>query len=106
MDYWQRVDIESPAQSQTATGNVREIFSVLLEDVEARVLPRIVDEKLETWATPEEDAHEIQLRGSWLAIRPRMRVVHEGAVYDIRRIIQPPPFGEPSTILQTVRVTP
>jgi hypothetical protein len=35
-----------------------------------------------------------------------MRVAIDSEVYDIRRILQPPPFGDPSTILQSVRVTP
>jgi hypothetical protein len=107
MDYWQRVTIQDATQSQTGTGNVRLTWDDLegLEDVEARVLPLAVDEKAQDWATPEEDAYEVHLRGAWAAIRPRMRVVVGDDEYDIRRIVQPPPFGEPSTVLLTVKVT-
>lgn len=104
--FWQRVTIQDVTESQTGTGHVRLTPDVLLEDVEARILPLVVDERAERWATPEEDAYEIQLRHAHVGIRPRMRVVVDEAIYDIRRILQPPPFADPVTILQCVKVTP
>jgi hypothetical protein len=100
------VTIEEPTETQTDSGNVRYTWSAVLSDVEARVLPLVVAEERKTWATPEEDAYEIQLRGAHPTLRPLMRVAIDSEVYDIRRILQPPPFGDPSTILQSVRVTP
>lgn len=106
MDFWTRVDIQDADHLQTATGNVRLTpWTTVAHDVEARVLPLAVEEGIKQWATPEEDAYEIQLRGAW-SIRPRMRVLVGSMAYDIRNIIQPPPFGTPTTVLQTVRVTP
>lgn len=106
MTFWQRVTIEDTTPVQTGTGNVRDVWSPLLEGIEARVLPLNVGEEQQTWATPEEDAYEVELRGAVAGLRPRMRVVIDAAAYDIRHIIQPPPFGTPVTILQCVRVTP
>lgn len=104
--YWQRVDVQEGAETQTPTGNVRlgpwtDVFS----DVEARLLPVTTTETLLDWATPEEDAYEVQLRGE-LAIVPRMRVLSDGDAYDIRKVTIPPPFGTPTTILHVVKVTP
>ena len=105
--FWTRVDIEDATTEQTGTGNVRPVSWAPVEsDVEARLLPLTVTEERTVWATPEEDAYEVQLRGSWLGFRPRMRVSAEGEVYDIRRIIVPPPFGTPVTTLLCVKVTP
>jgi head-tail adaptor len=104
--FWQRVDIQTSTEVQTATGNPRLTWADFHVDVEARVLPLVVDEKLQVWATPEDDAYEVQLRGAHPDIRPRMRVVVGSDVYDIRHIVQPPPFGTPTTVLGTVRVTP
>lgn len=104
--FWQRVDIEQSTETQTSTGNPRLSWSSYATEVAARVLPLEVTEDQEDWATPQEDAYEVQLRGAWPDIRPRMRVVVEGADYDIRKIRTPPPFGDPSTVLLTVRITP
>ena len=104
--FWQRVDIENYTESQSATGAVVPTWAALHEDVEARVLPLVVDEKAVAWATPEEDAHEVHLRGSWPDVRPRMRVVDGSTVYDIRQVIAAPPFGTPVTVLHVVRETP
>lgn len=106
MTYWQRVDVETSTEVQTATGNPRLSWSSYLTDVEARVLPLDVTEEQQDWATPQEDAYEVHLRGAFPDVRPRMRVVTPDGDYDIRRIRQPPPFGTPTTVLSTVRVTP
>ena len=110
MDFWTRVTIEEATEQQTATGNVRMTWESFEEDIEARVLPLDTTETRLNWATPEEDAYEVQLRGAWRGIRPTMRAIigtDTGTdIYDIRRMIQPPPFGDPVTVLQCVRVTP
>ena len=103
--FWTRVDIEQSTEQQTATGNPRLVWAPHLADLEARVLPLVVDETREDWGTPQEDAYEVQLRGRH-DVRPRMRVSAGGQHYDIRKVMQPPPFGEPSTVLLTVLVTP
>lgn len=105
--FWQRVTIQTPVPEQTPTGYVRaRHWDDAIENVEARLLPLVTDERHETWATPEEDAYEVQLRHGFLGIRPKMRVLVDDVAYDIRRVIEPPPFGDPSTILQVVRITP
>ncbi len=104
--FWQRVDVEQSTETQTATGNPRLSWSSYLTDVEARVVAVDTTEEQQDWATPQDDAYEVHLRGAFPDVRPRMRVVVEGADYDIRRIRQAPPFGEPTTVLETVRVTP
>ena len=104
--FWTRIDIEEGEQSRSGTGAVVLAWEVLHDEVEARVLPLVVDEKALTWATAEEDAYEVHLRGAWPDVEPRMRVVCEGVAYDIRQVIQPPPFGEPVTVLRTVREVP
>jgi hypothetical protein len=109
--YWQRVTIEDSTEVQTATGNPRREWTTFLADVEARVLPLVVDERAETWATPEEDAYEVQLRvadpDTRASLRPRMRVrLDDGSYLDVRRIALPPPFADPTVVLRTVRVTP
>lgn len=104
--YWQRVTIQESIVFVTDTGGRRFTWSDLLSDAEARVLPLISDETRKTWATPEEDAYEIQLRGAHPEVEPPMRAVVDGVHYDIRHVIQPPPFGTPTTVLQAVRVTP
>lgn len=104
--FWTRVTVEVGTPSQTATGNERLSWATLYADVEARVLPLEVDEVRQTWATPEEDAYEIHLRGAYPAIRPKMRVFVDLDEFDIRNIVQPPPFGDPVTRLGVVRITP
>lgn len=106
MAFWTRVRIETSVEDPTATGNPRLTWSTFISDVEARLLPLMTDEAKERWGTPEEDAYEVQLRQGALGIRPRMRVVAGSEVYDIRHISEPPPFGEPVTVLQAIRVTP
>lgn len=107
MDYWQRVDLEAATESQSATGAVVvDAWTATAEDVEARILPVTSEEMLESWATPEEEAYEIQLRGEWTGISLKHRVTSGSDAYDIRRVLTPPPFGEPATILHAVKVTP
>lgn len=104
--YWQLVDVEDATVTQSATGAVVQTWATHLASVEARLMPMVVDERLKSWATPEEDAYEVQLRGSHPTLRPRMRVVADGAYYDIRQIVVPPPFYDHATVLHAVRVTP
>lgn len=104
--FWTRVDIEQATESQSGTGAVVLSWSALHEDVEARLLPLTQDEKAQGWATPEEHAYEVHLRGAWPDVVPLMRVLADGVHYDIRKVTQPPPFGEPSTVLATVREVP
>jgi len=106
MSFWQRVDIQTSTEVQTGTGNPRLTWADYHVDVEARVLPLVSDEKLQVWATPEEDAYEVQLRGAHPDLDERMRVVVAGEVYEVRGVVQPPPFGTPVTVLHTVKVTP
>lgn len=108
MDFWTRVTVQDGTRVVTPTGNVRYTWADVegMTDIEARVLPLAVDERKESWATPEEDAYEVHLRHAYLGLRPRKRVIVGGDAYDIRHIVQPPPFGEPVTILQSVKVTP
>lgn len=103
--FWTRVDIEDYTEAQSATGAVTPNWSTSMEDVEARVLPLVTDEKAQGWATPDEEAYEVHLRGSQ-PVRPRMRVLAAGTYYDVRQVIAPAPFGEPVTVLHVVRVTP
>lgn len=103
--YWQRVDVEDATATQSATGAEVLTWSSYIEDVEARLLPLVVDERLKDWATPEEAAYEVQLRGQQ-DVEPKMRLVSDSGYYDIRQVLQPPPFGEPCTILHVVKVTP
>lgn len=104
--FWQRVDIQTSTEVQTGTGNPRLVWADWSVDVEARVLPLVVGDQQLAWSTPEEDAYEVQLRGAHPDLRPRMRVVYGGEAYEVRHIVQPPPFGTPVTVLQCVRVTP
>jgi len=104
--FWTRVDIEQGTEVQSSTGAVTRTWATLHDDVEARLLPLVVDEKVQGWATPEEQAYEVHLRGAWPDVEPLMRVVADGVAYDIRRVLQPPPFGEPTTVLATVREVP
>lgn len=106
MAYWTRVTVQDGTETQTGTGNPRLTWTDVLENVEARAMPLTTDEQQERWATPEEDAYEVHLRHGALGIRPRMRVIIDGEAYDIRKVIEPPPFGTPTTILQCVKVTP
>ena len=108
MTFWQRVTIQDSTVTLTATGNPRLDWEDVdgLTDREARLLPLVVAESKMAWATPEEDAYECQLRGPATGVRPRMRVVIGDAAYDIRGIIEPPPFGDPVTVLHVVLVTP
>lgn len=107
MAFWTRVRIEQSTVFQTDTGNPRLVWETELDDVEARLLPLDSTDREESWATPGEDAYEVHLRHGHLGIRPRMRVVAtDGRAYDIRRVIEPPPFGDPTTVLQAVRTTP
>lgn len=103
--YWQRVDVEDAVETRTATGAVVSTWSTVHADVEARVLPVDTTEKSVAWATPEEAAHEVHLRGRW-DVDPTMRVMVDGVAFDVRRVLPPPPFGTPTTVLQCVRVTP
>lgn len=98
--------IQDRTEVRTPTGNTRFTWFDAASNVEARVLPLAVSEGQEQWFTPEEDAYEVQLRGAQPSLRPRMRVVVGADYYDIRHVLQPPPFGTPTTVLQTVKVTP
>jgi len=104
--YWERVTVEDPTEERTDTGAVTYTWATHLADAEARVLPLDISERDEDWARPEEDAYEVQFRGASLGLRPRMRVVAGSDYYDIRRILEPPPFGTPTTVAWTVRHTP
>ena len=104
--WWQRVDIQEASESQSESGAVISDWDTYLSDEEARLLPLVHDERTQAWATPEEQAYEVHLRGALSGIEPRMRVVADGDYFDIRQVIQPPPFGTPVTVLQTVRVLP
>lgn len=106
MAFWTRVTIQNSTETQTETGNPRLTWEDVLEDVEARLLPLVSTDREESWATPEEDAYEVHVRHGVLGIRPRMRVVAGDVAYDIRRIAEPPPYGDPTTVLMCVRVTP
>lgn len=106
MSFWTRVSVDDLTEERTDTGAVSKLWSEYIADAEARVLPLNVNESDEEWATPEEDAYEVQFRGAVAALRPRMRVNVGSDVYDIRRILQPPPFGTPTTIAWAVKVTP
>lgn len=105
MTYWERADVESFTETQTATGNIRYSWSELISDVEARVLPLDHTETDQDWALPEEEAYEIQLRGS-LDVHVRDRITIDSRPYDVRRVRVPPPFGTPTTIAYVVLVTP
>ncbi len=107
MAYWQRVTVQSPTLSQTDTGaEVKAPWVDHLADVEARLLPLVESEKDTAWATPEEQAYEVQLRGAQPTVLANMRVVTDGQAFDIRQVTQPPPFGTPTTVLHAVLVTP
>lgn len=106
-DFWTRVTVEQRTTSLTASGAESLSWAAVLEDVEARLLPLMHDERLEVWATPEEQAYEIHLRGALPSVEPRMRVkVSDTEAFDIRDVQQPPPFGTPTTVLHAVRVLP
>jgi hypothetical protein len=107
--FWQRVTVEQGTESQTATGAVVYDWAppgAEFQDMEARVLPLATTEKPQGWATPEEDAYEIHLRHGGWEVRPLMRVRVGSEVYDVRNVVEPPPFGTPSTVLQCVKETP
>lgn len=106
MSYWTRATVQDNVESQTDTGATIYSWSDWLADAEVRVLPLAVNEAELEWARPEEDTYEVQFRGAVDGLRPRMRVVVDSAAYDIRRILEPPPFGTPTTIAWAVRVTP
>lgn len=106
MAYWTRVTVQSRTTTMSDTGAERLAWADRLLDVEARVSPLAHDERLEAWATPEEQAYEVQLRGSQEAVVPRDRVVMDGSYFDVRQVMTPPPFGTPTTVLHVVRVTP
>ena len=105
--FWTRVDIQQRTATYSDTGAESLSWSPLLRGVEARLLPLMHDERLEAWATPEEQAYEVHLRGALPSVEPRMRVkVSDTEFFDIRDVQQPPPFGTPTTVLHAVRVLP
>jgi len=106
MSYWSRATVQDSTDEQTDTGAVTHAWTDWLSDAEVRVLPLDVNETDEQWARPEEDAYEVQFRGAVSGLSPRMRVIVDAEAYDIRRILQPPPFGTPTTVAWTVKVTP
>ena len=103
--YWQRVTLQTNTPTYSDTGAEVAGWADALADLEARVSPLAHDEKLQVWATPEEEAYEVQLRGV-VAAEPHQRLVHDGSFYDIREVLTPPPFGTPATVLHVVKVTP
>jgi len=103
--YWQRVTIQSKAATYTDTGAEVPGWADALADVEARVSPLAHDEKLQTWATPEEQAYEVHLAGV-VGVEPHQRLAIDGDYFDIREVLVPPPFGTPTTVLHVVKVTP
>lgn len=105
MAFWQRVDIEDRTPSQSSTGAEVLAWAPALTDVEARLLPLAHSEEDMQWATPEEEAFRVQLRGQQ-AVEPTMRLLADGIYYDVRKVTQPPPFGTPVTVLYAVKVTP
>ena len=105
-DFWTRVTVQQRTTSLTATGAESLAWADVTVDVEARLLPLMHDERLDAWATPEEQAYEIHLRGA-RAVEPRMRVkVSDTEFFDVRDVQQPPPFGTPTTVVHAVRVLP
>lgn len=106
MAYWQRVTVQSRTVALSATGAEQLTWADLLADIEARVAPLVHDETLQSWATPEEQAYQVQLRGAQSSVEPRMRITIDGDAFDIREVIQPPPFGTPTTVCNTVKVLP
>ena len=104
--YWQRVDVQRRTTTMSETGAEQLAWTDRLLNVEARVSPLTHTEQLESWATPEEQAYEVQLRGSQGAVEVSDRVLLDGVAYDVRQVMTPPPFGTPTTVLLAVLVTP
>ena len=105
-DYWQRVTVQARTTTYTASGAEADSYADRHTDIEARVSPMAWSEDLQQWATPEEQAHEVALRGAQLQVEPRDRLLVDGVAYDVREVITPPPFGTPTTVLHVVRVLP
>lgn len=104
--YWQRVTVQQRTTTKSTTGAEVVSYTTRLADLEARVAPLVHTEALEQWATPEEQAYEVQLRGRQPAVDLRDRVLIGSDVYDIREVLLPPPFGTPTTVLHVVQVRP
>jgi head-tail adaptor len=104
--FWTRATIERSTASQSATGAEVLAWADVLADAEARLLPLVTEESDQQWATPEESAYEVHLRGGGLGIQARDRVAYDGRSFDVRKVTEPPPFGEPITILGVVEIVP
>lgn len=104
---WQRVAVQEPTEVRTAAGAVTYTWADMagLESVPARVLPS-VREQPGPEMTVVEDAYEVHLAGAYPEVRPEMRVLDGAVAYDVRRVVPPPPFGTPVTVLEAVRVAP
>lgn len=106
MAYWQRVTVQQRTTTKSGTGAEVVSYATRLADIEARVGPLLHGEELQQWATPEEQAYEVQLRGSQPTVEPRDRVLVGSIAYDVRQVLLPLPFGTPTTVLHVVRELP
>ena len=104
--FWTRAAIERSTASQSATGAEVLSWASVISSAEARLLPLVTEESVQQWAIPEESAYEVHLRGSGLGIQARDRVSYDGRYFDVRKVTEPPPFGEPITILGAVEIVP
>lgn len=93
-----RVDIEQPLRTQGSDGDVTETWVPVASKVPAEIVPLSGREYITADAAQAGVNARLTIR-YMAGIRPDMRVVHDGTIYDIKAVLPDPTLRRHLTLM-------